>query len=317
VQSGDRLGLGICHKSGIVHHISPGGVIAALNAARPGSVAVADRITEVNGRTGNAAQLMRSWIGNLSGGSEDLHFKVVRPVEIDIHVDISANPRLGLSLDCDFVTAIGSEGALAMHNAIHAPRSPQCVRTGDRIVQVSGREPAQEDGADPNVIPYLSLAVAGGASPLTLRLRRGDVMRPREPKKEVSAGASCGLPAHLELARQLELELARQQELKSTDASSFAAPAPVPETLPRSRKPFACSFLSILFKPSAMRLKDNLNLGRKAKQGCKVHSSVDCKDIDPSTPSTAESPTGRARSEFSDMSRDECLVLPGVVRRIA
>merc|ERR1719321_1302940 len=68
---------------------------------------------------------------------------------------------------------------------------------GDRIVEVSGRAPACEDGARGNVLPYLRLAMCGGASPLRLKVRRGEyVPTPVDNSKRVeNVSAKASMPA--------------------------------------------------------------------------------------------------------------------------
>lgn len=303
VHPGGLSDLSLCNVTNIVTHISTGGVIEALNKFCPGSVEVGDRIVEVGGKTGNASQLIRSWIRGLRGGTGDLHLKLLRPAEFDVDVDISEDKvrlqDLGLGIaKSGFVTRVRSEGKwtrsegqFAIRNApqcacfcsntpyLQCAHRIHCVRTGDRIVRVSGREVPREDGATGDVMPYLRLALAAGVSPLRLRIRRGDMIRPT---------------------------------------------AESPATLaPYAKKAFNC--LLRIFKPSAS-LKANVKFVRnvgKAEHFAKVHPDVFGETLTPSTKGSSERTSSDQLPD--DVHIDaracapvpDCMVLPGVVRRIA
>ena len=57
-------------------------------------------------------------------------------------------------LDCTgFLTRITGKGTIDVHNAKRGPDAPECLRIGDRLVRVTGIEPAAEDGAMGDVVP--------------------------------------------------------------------------------------------------------------------------------------------------------------------
>merc|ERR1719321_107905 len=84
---------------------------------------------------------------------------------VDVAINISEGKDLGLDLtEMGFVRAVAHEGMVAAHNAKQRLIGAPCMRGGDRIVQVSGREPPTEDGEEGDVMPYLLLAMTCGAS---------------------------------------------------------------------------------------------------------------------------------------------------------
>jgi hypothetical protein len=299
VTPGQLLGLTLCQVSNNVNDIGSG-LIEDLNKVSPGSVEVGDRIMEVNGEEGPAFLLIRKFVGSLSGGPGTLRLTILRPVEFDVAINISDGKELGLNLmDVGFVQAVSGEGMVAAHNAKQRSLGAPCLREGDRVVQVSGREPSSEDGASGNVLPYLRLAMCGGASPLYLRVRRGEyVPTPADNSKRVeNVSAKAGMPA--------------------------------------SQK-YASCFQNV-FKPGAalaQKVKAFRNLGRLARKperpSINVLAKIDSKHArsdskvceEPSTPST-RGPSS-VRSQSSDMDAEDvnfvpvpALTLPGIVRRVA
>merc|ERR1719379_2902545 len=98
-------------------------------------------------------------------------------------------------MDVGFVQEVSRSGMVASHNAQQQSNGAPFLREGDRIIQVSGREPSSEDGAAGNVLPYLRLAMSGGASPLHLRVRRGEyVPTPEETSRRVESVSSMSAP---------------------------------------------------------------------------------------------------------------------------
>jgi hypothetical protein len=326
VRPGDRLGLVICEVTYTVKDVLQGGVIEAWTRDCPGSVQVGDRIVQVNDQTGNICELIRVWLRGIQGScphdlAHDLFLTVLRPVEFDILVAVSDGQELGLTImeEVGFVTEIKSKGALGMHNAIQGPEGAQCLRAGDRIVQVSGREPPQEDGMLGNVMPYLRLALASGVSPLTLRVRRGEMVPPSKPVKKPPAVHTYQVPPEyraLPLEYRAHAKAAKKAWSGGSSRSWFD-------------QKFSFSCLPSIFAPtSAVRsLKANLKLGRHKPLPCKVDAQ------DPSTPSTpstkvsAKSPSSDSLPSPSsqlavdtcdqDLLQGGCLTLPGVVRRVA
>jgi hypothetical protein len=300
VRPGQLLGLTLCQVTNNVNEIVPG-LIDELNAVSPGSVLVGDRIVEVNGEEGAAFLLIRNFVLSLRGEKGTLRLTVLRPVEFDIAIDISEGKELGLSLmDVGFVQEVSNSGMVASYNAKQRAIAAPVLLEGDRVIQISGREPSSEDGAAGNVLPYLRLAMCGGASPLMLRVRRGEYV-----------------PTPADSSRRVEIV--------------------TKSTAPAGPKIYSTCFQNV-FAPAAKRSVQALrNLGRSAPKlplgagKCKVERTVshkveraDSKVADePSTPST-RGPSS-ARSHSSDgQDFDEhlaaplhCLTLPGIVRRVA
>lgn len=315
VYPGEPLGFGICEATNRVTRIGGGGEIEALNEACPGYVAVGDVIFEVEGQTGNASQLVNSWTGRLDS-PEWLHLRLRRPVEFDIHVDLSSAEKLGLNIEKGdaTVTEVQEGGSLFTHNALQGPTGAQYLRIGDQIVQVNGREPPREDDGPSDVLAYLRLAVASGLNPLTLRLRRGEYMplAIRENKRRKSAPPSLA-------AAVKALEKSSNKASSSSTASFFP------------KKSTVLSYLPSIFKPSALRsFKANLVLGRSAtkvsseekwlKEPLTVSTTYSSKSSKNSTCSTPDRIVD-ADDDIGDHDilvdeRKEALILPGVVARV-
>jgi hypothetical protein len=312
VDPGSLLGVIICEVTNTVNAITEGGAIAVLNRARPGSLEVGDRIVEVDGQRGRSFELIRAWVAGLRDGSGELSLTVVRPVEFDVHIDVSQGKELGMCVleEYGFVSEIRRNGLIDTHNALQGPHGSETLRTGDRIVQVSGREPPAEDGMPANVLPYLRLAVAGGASPLALRVRRGD-KNPSIPARVAAAQQPCEPRAeHRAVLRE-----------KAPKSSWFG------------QKSFGFSCLpSIFTPPTAVRSKFLRKIGRGSAvahpHSQMVNAKVaDSNDVDPSTPSTKVSTKSPSTDSLPDASFveardqhtlvDNFLMLPGVVRRSA
>jgi hypothetical protein len=301
VLPGGDLGLRICELTNAVVLISSGGVIGALNEACPGSVAVGDLILEINGQAGNACELIRGWTDRRGEGPEELRLQFLRPVEFDILVTLSAGAALGLKVleQKGFVTDIQSEGVIAQHNELHGPAGPQCLRRGDRIMQVNGREPAQEEEEQGSVLPYLRLAMASGIGTMALRIRRGEV-EPPEPRRNSA-------PPSLE-------RFVRTMQIPHRGSKDSA--------LPRKKilKSVAFSFFPSLFNHSSLcSLASNLKRSRNPAAQCQVSEASAC--------SSKMSRPSKTADRIVDVDDDVCandmslhepeaLVLPGVVRRV-
>jgi len=302
VQPGQLLGLTLCQVSNNVNEIVPG-LVDELNRARPGSVEVGDRILEVNGEEGAAFLLIRQWVGRLNGPGT-LRLTILRPVEFDVAIDISAGKELGLDvMDIGFVKDVASHGMIAGYNDTQSFIGGQCLRQGDRIVQVSGRSPSCEDGAPGNVLPYLRLAVCGGASPLCLRVRRGE-----------------HVPDLVGNNQKIEAEvMAKSAERPAEKAAKMIGlPTILPKASATGQKPSAYSCLQSVLTPAALRSVQALKrFGRPAPKAerCKVGIKVE----EPATPSTRGPSSGG--SHISELDFDEFaapgLTIPGIVRRCA
>jgi hypothetical protein len=296
VQPGQLLGLTLCQVSNNVNEIVPG-LIEDLNNTIPGSIQVGDRIAEVNGEEGPAFLLIRAFVGQLEGRPGTLRFTVVRPIEFEVAIDISTGRELGLEImDVGFVERVSSTGVVACYNTTQGQGKPT-LREGDRIIQVSGRTPSTEDGAVPNVMPYLRLAVCGGANPLRLTVRRGEYVPTREAHRPCEVVAQVAKPAQPQ--------------------------API---LPKAPL-LGYSCLKNAITPAAVRSMQALRklthssrhpLTKKERAGS-MDSKVGDEPTTPSTrgPSSANSHSSeRSDLEFEDYA-EPWLTLPGIVRRVA
>jgi hypothetical protein len=289
VKPGQLLGLTLCQVSNNVNEIVSDGLIAALNRASgpDGAIRIGDRIMEVNGEQGAAFLLIRKFALGLTGPST-LRLTILRPVEFDVAINISEGKELGLSLmDVGFIQEVSQTGMAASHNATQQSIGAPCVREGDRVIQVSGREPSSEDGAAGNVLPYLRLAMCGGASPLMLRVRRGEyVPMPEDTSRRVEQVSASAPPQ----------ASARQKYYSSCFQNVYTSAA----------------------KRSVQALRNfgRCKLDRISHKVERAESKV-CDE--PSTPSTRGPSSARSQSSDTDldeqMPRVQCLTLPGVVRR--
>jgi hypothetical protein len=307
VTPGQLLGLTLCQVSNNVNEIYPG-LIDNLNKASPGSVEVGDRITAVNGEEGAAFLLIRQFVGSLSGGSGTLCLTILRPVEFDVAIHLTDGKELGLSImDIGFVQDVARDGMVASHNAKQRSLEEPCLLVGDRVIEISGREPSTEDGAAGNVLPYLRLAMCGGASPLLLRVRRGEyVPAPADNSKRVENVAAPKVPASQKYANCFRL----QNVFKTASATSKTSSRTLPERLQER---------------SAQVLRNFGLTSRKPQQPTsvkvvKMDSKVSVEE--PSTPSTRGPSSASSASDqgFEDSLRMAApampaLILPGIVRR--
>jgi hypothetical protein len=291
VSPGQLLGLTLCQVTNNVKDIDPG-LIDDLNKERPGTVQIGDRITHVNGEEGQAFLLIRAFVGRLNDNPGTLRLTILRPIEFDVAIDLVEGKDLGMELmDIGFVQRVVSEGMVASHNE----KAAACLLPGDRVVQISGREPSTEDGALGNVLPYLRLALCGGASPLVLRVRRGEMV-PELENMQRKAGSL---------------------EVPPKPSSSEAK-------FPRPRIGYACFQTSSVFAARSMQALRRL--GRPAPKAMapasakvepsKVHQRSESKvHSEPATPSTRGPSSNHSQSSEVDL--DFSLTLPGIVRRVA
>jgi hypothetical protein len=226
-------------------------------------------------------------------------------VEFDIAIDISDGRELGLGLmDVGFVQEVSRTGMVAAHNAKQQSIGEPSLRLGDRVVQVSGREPSHEDGAAGNVLPYLRLAMCGGASPLMLRIRRGEfVPTPETNSRRVETVTVTKVPSAK--PEKPQAPLSQKSGYFCFQSAALRSVEAIRKLAPGRRAP----------KPSPL---DMWRVGEKAKPFEKVDAKV---SDEPGTPST-RGPSS-AHSQSSDAEFVEgipplpCLTLPGIVRRVA
>jgi hypothetical protein len=300
VQPGQLLGLTLCQVTNNVNEIAPG-LISELNKAYPGSIEVGDRIAEVNGEDGAAFLLIRAWVLGLNGPGT-LTLTVLRPIEFDVAIDVSTGMELGLDvMDVGFVRQVEGDGMVASYNSMQASQGLPYLREGDRIVQVSERSPSTEDGAPGNVLPYLRLAMCGGASPLRLRVRRGEYV-----------------PAGVVVNKQNFVEA----------APKAMAPAAKPKmmSLPKVCYPYNCLQNVITRADKSVHALRRLAPGKPSSKRAtaeKWASKADAKVTEePGTPSTRgpSSVHSSSLSQSSDMElhefSDPGLILPGIVKRV-
>ena len=328
-----RLGVTICDETNTVKKIADGGVIDDLNKAFPDSIAPGDRIIEVNGKRGMASAEILAWKRGLGEASGALLLKVLRPVEFDVYIDMVDGNDLGCwMLDCiGFLTQIKSEGIIDKHNAKRGPR--ECLRVWDRLVQVNGRDPAAEDGAVANVLPYLRLALAAGKGPepLALRWRRGEAVPPsfaapvaggsRQPSSQQPKGRPR-FPAGRRVSTVCGPEPGDAPPARSGFAQSGRGIPPARSGLAQSPwsgwELFAFSRLRDILTPpaAALSLKNSLKPNRSTPTGkhgraCEISTEVEKGSSTPTTPSTRHSTQGfTTPSTSKDVAR-----LPGVVAR--
>jgi hypothetical protein len=160
---GKPLGFSVMEHTGVLTSVHTLGIIPQANKVHPElAVFTGDRITAVNGVTGDPVQLLKAAIQRQD---KDLNLRLCRPVELSVSVDLDGDD-LGLVIEksSGTVTEI-RPGSLAARC-----REPR-LQVGDRLVKVNGREPGEDD----SIMPWLRLAVAGGVSPLVLEVVRGSV----------------------------------------------------------------------------------------------------------------------------------------------
>jgi hypothetical protein len=312
VQPGEILGLSLCIRSNNVFSIVPG-LIEELNKARPGSVKIGDRILEVNGEKGLAFRLINAWIASLTDGSGILRLTVLRPIDFDVAIDISACKELGLDVTkLGFVKGTSSDGMVASYNAKQGT-SGATLCAGDRVVQVSGRTPCDDDGEAGNVLPYLRLAMCGGASPLHLRVRRGQLDPCQDLGPEVEAVPAEATEEKHHLPRAALCDLKRRynrfQDVLKPAAQRLRALRKLGHSTPTPEHRYEAT--SRVGRPS----KDS----KFSRSSSKVQrpSKESKLSSEPSTPSTRGPST--TLSQFSDYDSEHFsepyLTLPGVVRR--
>jgi hypothetical protein len=140
VEPGKKLGIGISDQN-VIHSIDKG-LVSELNRVSPGSIEVKDRILEVEGKAGNAAEQVRSWVQDNKDTSGDLHLKVARQAKrtafmptpawsFSVMIRVRPGETLGAIIKDNFIKKIKG-GAIAKLNKAH----PQSVQVGDRIHKV-------------------------------------------------------------------------------------------------------------------------------------------------------------------------------------
>jgi hypothetical protein len=160
---GKPLGISVMENTGVLTSVHQIGIIPEMNERSPAlAVQPEDRITEVNGVTGDAVQLLKK---ALARHDKALRLRICRPVHICVSLELDGED-LGLVVEksTGTITAIRD-------GSITARCEGPGVQIGDRVVKVNGREPGEDD----SIMPWLRLAVAGGVSPLELELIRGSV----------------------------------------------------------------------------------------------------------------------------------------------
>jgi hypothetical protein len=147
LQPGEQLGLDVDVTSTNVIQDIDRGLIADLNTVYPGSVEVGDKILEVEGKTGNAVEQIRSWVQDATGEApRNLRLSVARravslegqPTGWSFSVMVRVHPGQSLgaaiSTDTNFISEINDGGAIASLNKSH----PGSLQVGDRVMTVDG-----------------------------------------------------------------------------------------------------------------------------------------------------------------------------------
>jgi hypothetical protein len=319
VHPGKLLGLTLCQVSNSVNGIVPG-LIDELNRRFPGSIEVGDRIMKVNGEEGKAFLLIRAFAMSLTDGPKRLHLTVLRPVEFDVAIDVATQGQLGLEImDAGFVQRVAQGGMIDAHNLAQERLGLPCLREGDRVTEVSGRAPATEDGAAGNVLPYLRLAMCGGASPLQLHVRRGDYVPVLEDLRRVESVATAK-----------ETEEASKARSGASTGSCFSSVLPSASGTRAWRS--AGSALSraaerLLSRPSKNRQQvetTSVQVKASSKQTARMDSKQSKAGDEPSTPSTRGPTSSCQWSDSSDTEREDFisagraghLTLPGIIQRV-
>jgi hypothetical protein len=314
VHPGQLLGLTLCQVSNHVQGIVPG-LIDDLNHRCPGTIEVGDRIMKVNGEEGKAFLLIRAFAGSLTDGPKRLDLTMLRPVEFDVAIDVSAaGKELGLEIvDVGFVQRIAHGGMIEAHNIAQEAKGLPCLREGDRVIEVSGRAPATEDGAAGNVLPYLCLAMCGGASPLHLRVRRGDYAL-RVNHKRVALLATTTISKAFRRARCVSTALTTgATPLRRFRASSAGSALRYLLCRPRSR-----SDLHVVAKRCSRKVDLSAGVDIKRRADSKQSTELSCDDPQTestrglsSCPSWSEADPDAERADFPA----GFLRLPGVIQR--
>jgi hypothetical protein len=163
------------------------GVFDNLNREKPGSVELGDRIVEVEGKTGQALDLLSAWVvdGRLTS---NIRVKLVRPLLLQpVVVQMQPGRPLGVDIALDgtnIITGLAEDGLVAEINKVH----PNTVEKGDKIVKVDGKLAdnaveqirawvKQNQGKDGE----LHLMVARRAFSFKQMLLRGDFKKMSEP----------------------------------------------------------------------------------------------------------------------------------------
>jgi hypothetical protein len=151
MQPGEQLGLDVeITATNIIQSIDAG-LVADLNKVYPGSIAVGDRILEVDGVAGNAVQQIRAWAKDHLDAPGDLHFKVARSAchaspnfegmhtgawnfSLMVRVAPGESLGVGINIEDNTITDIDDSGAIANLNNAH----PRAVQVGDTILSVDG-----------------------------------------------------------------------------------------------------------------------------------------------------------------------------------
>merc|ERR1719313_2123723 len=181
-----NLGVSLCAFTGAITRITKG-VFDNLNRERPGSIELGDRIVEVEGKTGQANDLLSAWVvdGKLTA---NIRVKLVRPLLLQpVVVQMQPGRPLGVDIALDgsnIITGIAEDGLVAEINKAYA----NTIEAGDKIVEVDGK---QSDNAVEQIRAWvkqnqgkpgaLSLTVARRAFSFKQMLLRGDFKEMSEP----------------------------------------------------------------------------------------------------------------------------------------
>jgi hypothetical protein len=131
------LGASICASTGTITRFTAG-ALADFHASAPDSLALGDRIIEVEGKTGQACELLGALLqdGKLTG---ELRVKLLRPLMVQpMVVQMQPGEQLGLDVDIANTNTIQciNAGLVADLNKVY----PGAIEVGDRIREVDGKE---------------------------------------------------------------------------------------------------------------------------------------------------------------------------------
>jgi C-terminal processing protease CtpA/Prc len=190
-----NLGVNLCPVTGAITRITKG-VFDNLNSAKPGSVELGDRIVEVEGKTGEANELLSPWVvdGKLTA---NIRVKLVRPLLIQpVVVQVQPGQPLGMDIATDGTNIIQciDDGLVADLNKV----CPNTIEVGDRILEVDGK---QSDNAVEQIRAWvkqnkgkpgdLPLTVARRAFGFKQMLLRGDFKEMSEPNSALRKPSSA------------------------------------------------------------------------------------------------------------------------------
>jgi hypothetical protein len=210
-----NLGVSLCPVTGAITRMWKG-VFDNLNREKPGSIELGDRIVEVEGKTGQAHDLLSAWLvdGKLKA---NIRVKLVRSLLLQpVVVQMQPGRPLGIDIALDgsnIITDLCADGLVAELNKVH----PNTIEAGDKIVAVDGKK---TDNAVEQIRAWvksnqgkagdLPLTVARRAFSFKQMLLNGDFKEMSEPNSALRKPNSAwrfSVPVRLKPGQSLGLNL--------------------------------------------------------------------------------------------------------------